>query len=186
MKAVIRRKVFGSEAVIQNRFFDIPDGKCTAITGPSGSGKTTLMRILAGLDHDFDGYIENPAEKAMILFQEDRLVGNISALSNLLLVADSRWNAMKALFALSLGGDWMKKASELSGGMRRKLAIARFLLLDGDVLFLDEPFRALDDESRRNAAEVLRDFRRGRTMVFITHDEEDVSLLEADFTLSLP
>ena len=80
----------------------------------------------------------------------------------------------------------MKKASELSGGMRRKLAIARFLLLDGDVLFLDEPFRALDDESRRNAAAVLRDFRQGRTMVFITHDDEDVSLLEADFTLSLP
>ena len=70
--------------------------------------------------------------------------------------------------------------------MRRKLAIARFMLLDGDALFLDEPFRALDDVSRRGTARRLSSFRAGRTMVFISHDEEDISLLGADFTICLP
>lgn len=186
MRAVIRKKVFGSEVVISDAVFDIPEGKCTAIIGPSGSGKTTLMRILAGLDREFEGSVENPPERPLILFQEDRLVENISAISNLLAVAPDRRSAERALSDAGLAEDGEKKVSELSGGMRRKLAIARFMLLDGDALFLDEPFRALDDVSRRGAARRLSSFRAGRTMVFISHDEEDISLLGADFTICLP
>ena len=185
MKAFIERKAFGDETVISNRIYDIPDGKCTAVLGPSGSGKTTLMRILSGLDYDYIGHIENQPQHPMILFQEDRLIGNISALSNMMLLAHDRDSAMDRLRAAGLGDDWRKTVSELSGGMRRKLAIARFMLLDGDALFLDEPFRALDEESKRKAAADLRSFRRGRTMVFITHDEEDLMLLGTDFTITL-
>ena len=186
MKAVINNKAFGDKTIFNNRVFHIPDGMTTAILGPSGRGKTTLLRILSGLDKDYDGCIEGLPEAPAILFQEDRLLERLTVLSNLMAVTNDRNKALEALKSIGLSGEEGHYIHELSGGMRRKLAIARFLLLDGDVLFLDEPFRALDDESRRNAAEVLRDFRRGRTMVFITHDEEDVSLLEADFTLSLP
>ena len=141
MRAVIRKKVFGSEVVISDAVFDIPEGKCTAIIGPSGSGKTTLMRILSGLDREFEGSVENLPERPLILFQEDRLVENISAISNLLAVAPDRESAERALSDAGLAEDGEKKVLELSGGMRRKLAIARFMLLDGDALFLDEPFR---------------------------------------------
>lgn len=111
---------------------------------------------------------------------------NISAISNLLAVAPDRRSAERVLSDAGLAEDGEKKVLELSGGMRRKLAIARFMLLDGDALFLDEPFRALDDVSRRGAARRLSSFRAGRTMVFISHDEEDISLLGADFTICLP
>ena len=185
MKMRIDRKAFGDEVIFSGVSFDIPDGKCTAVLGPSGSGKTTLLRILSGLDRDYEGTSENLPVRPVILFQEDRLVENINAISNLMLVAKDRKTAEEALAASGLGEDGRKVVRELSGGMRRKLAIARFLFPEGDALFLDEPFRALDDESRREAAERILKHRNGRTMVYITHDPDDLSILGADFTIRL-
>ena len=185
MNAFIRRKAFGEEVIFSDEHYGIPEGKCTAVLGPSGSGKTTLLRILSGLDHDYDGCIDDPPSHPLVLFQEDRLVENISVLSNMLLVAPDRRTAMERLEEAGLEEDRGKTVSALSGGMKRKLALARFMLLDGDALFLDEPFRALDDDSRIAAADRIMRFRRGRTMLFITHDEEDLALLGTDFTIRL-
>ena len=186
MKAVINNKAFGDKTIFNNCVFHIPDGMTTAVLGPSGKGKTTLLRILSGLDKDYDGCIEGLPEAPAILFQEDRLLERLTVLSNLMAVTNDRNKALEALKNIGLSGEEGHYIHELSGGMRRKLAIARFMLLDGDALFLDEPFRALDYVSRRGAARRLSSFRAGRTMVFISHDEEDISLLGADFTICLP
>ena len=74
---------------------------------------------------------------------------------------------------------------ELSGGMRRRVAIARLLLLPSDSVFLDEPFQGLDGESKKIAASALLEYSQGKTMLFITHDEEDVSLLGAERVIRL-
>ena len=184
MKAVIRRKVFGSEAVMQNRFFDIPDGKCTAITGPSGSGKTTLMRILAGLDHDFDGYIENPAEKAMILFQEDRLSSTMSAFSNVYYALGGSCDKAAIIEAFNdLGLDEpYKKIREYSGGMKRRVSLIRAMLADSDMVLLDEPFTGLDARSIFLACSFIKAHQKGRTIILVTHEN---SPLPADGCIEL-
>ena len=185
MRAFIEEKRFGSKLLFSNSCFDVPALSRTAILGPSGCGKTTLMRILSGLDHDFAGRIDDGPVNPIVLFQEDRLSERISVLSNLLAVTDDKEKAREILSALDLGSEEKSHIHELSGGMRRRVAIARVLLLDCDYLFLDEPFRGLDDEIRRKAASLILQYSENRTIVFITHDEDELPLLCADNVIKL-
>ena len=142
------------------------------LTGPSGSGKTTLMRMFAGLDRDFKGCIEDGPERPVILFQEDRLVETITVMSNLMAVTDDRKRALDVLSSVGLEGEEKSITSSLSGGMKRRLAIARMMLIDGDAVFLDEPFRGLDDETKERTAEQLSSFAGKRTLLLISHDDD--------------
>lgn len=177
MKLFIKKKAFGDKIIFSDAVFDFPEGERTAILGPSGSGKTTLLRIAAGLDNDFSGYIENAPDYPIVLFQEDRLSERISVLSNLLAVTKDRSKAMEMLERLSLSGEERSCIRELSGGMKRRVAIARVLLLDSDFLFLDEPFRGLDDDMRSSVAMLVSEYAASKTLVLVTHDEEDLRLL---------
>lgn len=177
MKLFIKKKAFGDKIIFSDAVFDFPEGERTAILGPSGSGKTTLLRIAAGLDNDFSGYIENAPDYPIVLFQEDRLSERISVLSNLLAVTKDRSKAMEMLEQLSLSGEERSCIRELSGGMKRRVAIARVLLLDSDFLFLDEPFRGLDDDMRSSVAMLVSEYAASKTLVLVTHDEEDLRLL---------
>ena len=185
MKAIIEEKHFGTKRLFENAVFDIPVFSHTAILGPSGCGKTTLMRILSGLDKDFAGRIENGPRLPVVLFQEDRLQERLSVISNLMAVTENKEKACSILSSLSLSGEERTPVRELSGGMKRRVAMARVLLLDSDYLFLDEPFRALDAESRITAARLFLQYAEGRTLVFITHDEDDLELLKADTVFRL-
>ncbi len=180
MRALIKKKSFGEKIIFQDAVFSVREGSRTAVVGPSGAGKTTLMRILSGLDHDYAGRIEGAPEHPVILFQEDRLSEHIAVLPNLMAVTDSRSEAISILGELSLSGEEHTPIKELSGGMKRRVAIARALLVDTDCLFLDEPFRGLDDDARRLAASLILRREEGKTIVFITHSEEELSLLHAD------
>ena len=185
MRIDIREKKFGSKIIFRDASFTFPDGKRTAVLGESGSGKTTLMRLLSSLDRDFSGYIDNPPRLPIVLFQEDRLSEGISAISNLMAVTDDRDAALSALSSVALAGEEHTKVRDLSGGMKRRLAIARVLLLDFDVLFLDEPFRGLDDETKGRIAELILSRLEGRTLVFITHSKDEIELLQADSVIRL-
>ena len=180
MNLHIEEKRFGDKLIFSNESFSIPELSRTAILGPSGSGKTTLMRILAGLDKDYIGHLDNPPKLPVILFQEDRLSERITVLSNLMAVTDDKQKALAILASLSLAGEERSHIKELSGGMRRRVAIARMLLLDADIVFLDEPFRGLDDTTRRDVAKLILSYAEGKTLVFITHDEAELSLLASD------
>ncbi len=185
MRLYIKEKRFGDKVIFQNASFSIPSGSRTAILGPSGVGKTTLMRIMAGLDKDYTGTIEDEPVLPVVLFQEDRLSERISVLSNLLAVTKDRKRAEEILSSLSLAGEEKHHIYELSGGMKRRVAIARVLLLDFDYIFLDEPFRGLDDETRERAAGLINSATEGRTLVLITHDEKDIELLGTDRIINL-
>ena len=179
MIANIKRKAFGDKVVIENLSIEIKEGQVTAIEGPSGKGKTTLIRILSGLDNDYEGRIENMPKNPIVLFQEDRLVESISIESNLAMVSSDKERISSLLSSLGLDGELKNKVSSLSGGMKRRVAIARALLADYDVLFLDEAFKGLDEHTKEAVASLIIKENRGRTLVLITHDKIESELLGA-------
>ncbi len=185
MRVMIKEKSFGEKQVLRNLDIAVEKGERAAIIGPSGRGKTTLLRIIAGLDRDFSGRIEEPFRQPAVLFQEDRLTESITALSNLRAVSSDRTRILSALRSVGLSGEERTIVSALSGGMKRRLAIARLLLADGDAFLLDEPFRALDEESRRECAAAILSHAGDRTLIFISHDREDARLLGAGKIISL-
>ena len=179
MKLDIVKKAFDGKTVLSDLSLDFPEGKTTLLMAPSGWGKTTLLRIASGLDRDFEGKVETGG-KNVVLFQEDRLVEGISALSNLLALGKGKEECLASLSILGLEGQERKKVSELSGGMKRRVAIARVLLMDGDRFFLDEPFTGLDGETKEAVASVLKKKLKGKTVVVVSHSEEDGPLMDSD------
>ena len=179
MKLDIVRKAFDGKTVLSDLSLDFPEGRTTLLMAPSGWGKTTLLRIASGLDRDFEGKVETGG-KNVVLFQEDRLVEGISALSNLLALGKGKEECLASLSILGLEGQERKKVSELSGGMKRRVAIARVLLMDGDRFFLDEPFTGLDGETKEAVASVLKKKLKGKTVVVVSHSEEDGPLMDSD------
>ena len=103
MRIDIAEKRFGAKVIFSDRSFEFPDGGRTAILGESGKGKTTLMRMLSGLDRDFNGVICGQPQRPMVLFQEDRLSEGISVMANLLAVTDDRNAASRVLRDVGLG-----------------------------------------------------------------------------------
>ena len=109
-----------------------------------------MLRVLCGLTSLEEGQIEGlQGKKLALLFQEDRLLPQLSALDNLKLVLpkERQQEAQLWLDKLGLGNDADKTPSQLSGGMKRRLAIARTLAYGGDIYLLDEPFQGLDEET---------------------------------------
>lgn len=165
----------------------IPQGSCCAVMAPSGAGKTTLLRLILGLEQPDGGEILGvPLEKA-VLFQEDRLCPQLSVLKNIrMAVRKCGTEQTKALLEfLGLADCAEQPAAKLSGGQARRVSLARALLASGQLLALDEPFTGLDEASRLRAAEAIRAYRRGRTLLLITHRQEDLPLLEVTERIDL-
>ena len=138
---------FGEKAVLDRFSLQIPDRGVTALTGPSGCGKTTLLRVLAGLEQPQGGSIEEiPPRETAILFQDDRLLPWRTVEQHLtdVLPREQR-SAVSALLALAeLEGEERTRPAALSGGMGRRLALARCLALPARLYLLDEPFAGVD------------------------------------------
>ena len=181
-------KAFGEKQVLQDFSHTFPEGELTCVMGPSGCGKTTLLSLLLGLEQPDAGEIRGmEGRKLSAIFQEDRLCENLNPVSNLRLVtpALSQSAAEKALTAVGLTDCLHQPVRELSGGMRRRVAILRALLAEYDLLFLDEPFKGLDQETKEI---VMADTRRrcaGRTVLFVTHDPAELEALGAVQRLEL-
>lgn len=168
-------KSFGEKHVLKNFSAEFPSGSCTCIMGPSGCGKTTLLKILLGLEKADAGTVEGMPERVSVVFQENRLCEDISVRSNLKMVTEK--DAGEILAELGLGSESDTKVSELSGGMQRRIAIARALLFDSELIIMDEPFKGLDAENRALVAAVIR--RTGRTVVFVSHHPEEAEIMNA-------
>ena len=174
---------FGERRVLDGLCATIPLVGTTVVTGPSGCGKTTLMRVLMGLQKPDAGIVTGLAgQKLAAVFQEDRLLPWLTALENVALVSNAE-TAAKTLAALGLGEALSSKPAALSGGMKRRTAIARALAFDGDVLLLDEPFTGLDDTARAVAAQTL--LASGKPIVLVTHSAEEATLLHAGTHIGL-
>ena len=156
-------------------------GMLIVISGPSGTGKTTLLRILLGLEQPDSGSVNRCRWSAV--FQEDRLLEHLDAMENLRFVlgdALDEHRVLDLLERLGLGDVGTKKVREYSGGMKRRLALARALLAESDALALDEPFTGLDEENRERCLACIRQAAQEKPVLLVTHDSADAQGLSAN------
>ena len=175
-------KRYGDRQVLRGVDMTLREGETACLMAPSGAGKTTLLRILLGLERPDEGSVEGLVGlRIAAVFQEDRLMDRMDAVSNLRLFAPglSREDAVKALRDFGLGDSAARPVSELSGGMRRRVALLRALLAEWDFLALDEPFKGLDADTRREIIRQTRARTAGKTVLLVTHDPEEAAEMGA-------
>ena len=173
-------KSFGAANILSDFSLRFPPSGTVALMGPSGCGKTTLLRLLLGLEQADSGEICNLPTKISMVFQEDRLLPEVSALGNLLAVFGKQQaplaQSLLAAAGLSDAAHLLPRA--LSGGMRRRLSLIRALGFGGDLLLLDEPFAGLDDETRRAIYPLLEvPCNKAALTILITHDLDEAERL---------
>ena len=149
------------------------------IKGASGLGKTTLMRIIAGLEKADKGEILKSTESISFMFQEDRLIPFVSVLKNLTAICDEE-KALKYLKLMELEDEKDNSPLSLSGGMRRRVSLARALCFSSDLVILDEPFKGLDEELKSTICEIIKEESKKRDFIIISHDSQDAELLNAE------
>ena len=191
----IARKAFTNAAgerhdVLADFNFALGPGQVGVFVGPSGCGKSTMLKILAGLDHDYQGRVTRPAEaRIAMVFQEPRLLPWRSVEENVRLAAPHADEAtLSALFAvLELTAHRSHFPGELSLGLARRVALARAFAVEPDFLILDEPLASLDDALAarlRDQIAALVDSRSVMTLL-VTHSVDDaVRLGDRLFLLS--
>jgi NitT/TauT family transport system ATP-binding protein len=169
------KKSFGDNVVLNGFSHNFTDKKVTAIMGQSGSGKTTLLAIMMGLLPPDSGTVQCPAPISAV-FQENRLCENLTASANIRLVTGKKYNRHEItaeLLRIGLNDCENKAVSQLSGGMKRRVALLRALLADSEVLFLDEPFKGLDLDTKNLVMEYCKEMTKGKTVIFVTHDQRE-------------
>ena len=187
---------------LQNVTLDIPAAKLTAILGPSGCGKTTLLKVIAGLIKPTSGSvkvrgkeIEGPGPDRALVFQDFALLPWATVLQNVGFGLRARGVPKKEREETSLHyikevgrlGFEDKYPHQLSGGMRQRTGLARALTINSDILLMDEPFSAVDEQMRRKLQEDLLNLLKveNKTVIFVTHSiEEAVYLADQVIILS--
>jgi NitT/TauT family transport system ATP-binding protein len=180
----------GSLQIISGLTLSLRNGEVGALVGPSGCGKTTLLRIIAGLDRNFEGTVQLPDHGRLgVVFQEPRLLPWRTLEQNVRLAAPQVSDAtLDALFgALGLASHRHHYPGELSLGLARRVALARAFAVDPDLLLLDEPFVSLDDALALRLRDELIDLvnRRPVTTLLVTHNlDEAIALADRVFLLT--
>jgi NitT/TauT family transport system ATP-binding protein len=174
--------------------FSVKDGEIVALIGPSGCGKTTALRVAMGLDASTSGRVMVDGREVNgcgydrgMVFQHAELLPWLSALQNVTFGLEMkgmrgtplRETAEKYLHLVGLKESQNRRPHQLSGGMKQRVGIARALAIDPKVLLMDEPFGALDAQTRETLQAELLDIhaRTGKTIIFVTHDLDEAVLI---------
>lgn len=183
----------GDAVVLQSVDFEAAPGELICVLGPSGCGKTTLLKIIAGFIPPSSGrvtvhgrQVTGPGSDRCVVFQEDALFPWLNVTENIafglrgrMRPRDLRAETRKFLEMVGLGpyGDYLPR--QLSGGMKQRAALARVLILKPRLLLMDEPFGALDAQTREEMQHLLLTLWRqlGHTILFVTHDISEAVLL---------
>ncbi len=182
---------------------DFPRGKLTTLLGPSGCGKTTLLKIIGGLIEPTAGEIRvdgrpvrGPGPERAFVFQDFALLPWATALRNVAFGLELRGTprqereavARRYIAQVGLAGFEDRYPHELSGGMRQRVGLARALAVDAEVLLLDEPFSAVDEQNRRRFQEDLIELREHarKTFIFVTHSIEEAVYVSDRIVLLSP
>ncbi|MEA1914333.1 MAG: ABC transporter ATP-binding protein [Campylobacterota bacterium] len=171
------KKSFGDHVVLDNISLEIKQGDRVAILGQSGCGKTTLLNEIKNDNKQMQKFYSDFS----IVYQEPRLLAWKTVLENVTLVCNDEQKARKLLDEVELSEHLNKFPCEISGGMKQRVSIARALSMDPEVLFLDEPFSALDLKIRVNLikmlAKELTHIQSLKGLVYVTHNILDALLL---------
>jgi ABC-type nitrate/sulfonate/bicarbonate transport system ATPase subunit len=163
---------YGEKLVLDRFSMELPESGVIGLTGPSGCGKTTLLRAMGGLVKPISGEIQGlNTERTAFLFQENRLLPwrTVEQQITDVLPRERAGEAGEWLTLVELEGEEHGKPSGLSGGMARRLAIARCAALGGDALLLDEPFAGVDGERALRILERLR--QKVRLIILVSHEK---------------
>lgn len=194
VQALQLSKAFGNEVVFSNISFTVAPGEIFVIMGPSGTGKSVLLRLLMGLDSPTAGQIlidglnaSDPATRRSVkisfVFQSGALLNSLTVFDNLALYLwehrlydkkTLRHKVMRALEMLSLQSAAYKYPSELSGGMRKRVAVARAIVMEPQLILYDEPTSELDPIMATTIAEMIATLSQEATVtsIVVTHDRE--------------
>lgn len=175
---------YGEQTVLRAVNLEFDSRQPVVLLGGSGQGKTTLLRLLAGLLKPQSGQIDgiDASTRIAVMFQEDRLFPQLSVWKNLKLIRPDLTEEQAAgiLKELDLAADVLQQLpKELSGGMRRRAALARALLFEADMVLMDEPFQGLDVHTRQYALQAVRKWTKGRPLLLISHEPSDAQALGA-------
>ncbi|MHC6180408.1 ABC transporter ATP-binding protein [Clostridium sp. JNZ X4-2] len=187
-EVVIRNlnKSYGEIPVFTNLNVNFLKNKITAVLGPSGCGKTTLLNIISGIEKDYSGQVHLESSRLSYIFQEDRLISHLTVYENIAFVLKSTMSKIQVDFTVNrflsmveLSNCRDKFPRELSGGMKRRVALARAFAYKSDLLLMDEPFKGLDD---RLKGDIIKKFlslyrENKRTIILVTHDKKEADEL---------
>lgn len=196
-------KNYGEVEALKDLTLEFPRGQLTSLLGPSGCGKTTLLKIIAGLLEPTSGEIEvngkpvtGPGPNRAFVFQDFALLPWASVMRNVAFglelrgVAKSEREAVaeKYIKEVGLSGFEASYPHELSGGMRQRVGLARALSVDAKVLLMDEPFSAVDEQTRRKFQEDLLSLvqNENKTFIFVTHSIEEAVYVSDQIAILLP
>lgn len=196
-------KNYGAVEALRDLSLEFPRGQLTSLLGPSGCGKTTLLKIIAGLLEPTSGEIviegkkvTGPGPDRAFVFQDFALLPWASVIRNVAFglelrgVAKSEREAIAEKYINDVGLSGFEKAypHELSGGMRQRVGLARALSVDSQVLLLDEPFSAVDEQNRRKFQEDMLELVRNenKTFIFVTHSIEEAVYVSDQIAILLP
>lgn len=196
-------KSYGDVEALRAVDLDFPRGKLTSLLGPSGCGKTTLLKIIAGLVERNAGTVtvngkpvDSPGPERAFVFQDFALMPWATVTRNVafglelrgVARAEREEKARHFIAEVGLAGFERKYPHELSGGMRQRVGLARALCVDADVLLLDEPFSAVDEQNRRKFQEDLIRLRtsQAKTFIFVTHSIEEAVYISDRIVLLSP
>lgn len=183
----IKAKSFGATRILKDISFEVSKGECVAILGQSGIGKSTLLRLVAGLDQDYEGVVRRPDQMAFV-FQEPTLLAWRSAIDNILIVHPemSEPAAREMLEKVGLAEHTALFPRQMSLGQQRRLSLARAFAGRPELLLLDEPFASLDESTAAAMIALTRRLigERMPSTLFVTHSTDEANAL-ADRTLVL-
>ena len=196
-------KVYGDVQALKDLTLDFPRGELTSLLGPSGCGKTTLLKIIAGLIPATSGEVlingkavTGPGPDRSFVFQDFALMPWASVIRNVAFGLELRGVpksereavAEKYIAAVGLAGFEQKFPHQLSGGMRQRVGLARALSVNAEVLLLDEPFSAVDEQTRRKFQEDMLELvqKEKKTFIFVTHSIEEAVYVSDQIAILLP
>ena len=196
-------KTYGEVEALRNLTLEFPRGQLTSLLGPSGCGKTTLLKIIAGLLEPTSGEVEvngapvtGPGPDRAFVFQDFALLPWASVMRNVAFglelrgvnLSEREAIAEKYIRNVGLAGFEKSYPHELSGGMRQRVGLARALAVDSEVLLMDEPFSAVDEQTRRKFQEDLLDLvaQENKTFLFVTHSIEEAVYVSDQIAILLP
>lgn len=173
-------KNYGDNKILDGISLKAEEGKPICIFGPSGCGKTTLLNIAAGLLQADSGIVTEGDFKISYVFQEDRLLPQSTAEENIMISASDHDTAQKIIEAADLKEYMDYYPENMSGGMKRRVAIARAAAFNGDLYLLDEPFSGIDEARKEKICRCLKELVKDKICIMVSHDRKDAELMNAE------